>query len=506
MGNQSEFHIPHSKFKMSLRLRLFLSHALVIVIGLVVLFVALLLLLRQVETRRLQRQLGNTAAAVMRFGRGMPLNDPGQPRMFDRLRRFSMDQRARVLLLDANGAITFDSAPPPAGNMEGARIPLNNTIATSSIAPENSAVGEFNDPAGQRWMYAAVPVASNANNTSASWLALAQPADGGPLANMADELGMPLLQALLIALVISAVVAALVARSIARPIQQVAAGAQAFAKGDYSQRVPMRGPSEVQQLAGDFNDMATQVQSARQIERDFVANISHELKTPLTSIQGFAQALRDDDVTDDAGRQRAAQIIFAEADRMKLMVNELLDSARLESGELRMNFSVLRMNEIVQTCIYQMQPRADAAGVTIDANLANELPAITADGDRLLQVLTNLLDNALKHTPSGGNIIVETRTAQRSVNAKAGQPGVEISVSDNGAGIPPEDLPHIFERFYQADKSRSAGGSGLGLAICKQIVEAHAGQISAQSALGMGTRVMVWLPAGDAEKGRWGER
>jgi two-component system sensor histidine kinase ResE len=262
----------------------------------------------------------------------------------------------------------------------------------------------------------------------------------------------------------------------------------------------------VQQLAGDFNDMAAQVQSARQIERDFVANISHELKTPLTSIQGFAQALRDDDVTDDAGRQRAAQIIFAEADRMKLMVNELLDSARLESGELRMNFSVLSMNEIVQTCIYQMQPRADAAGVTIEANLANELPAITADGDRLLQVLTNLLDNALKHTPSGGNIIVETRTAQRSVNAKAGQPGVEISVSDNGAGIPPEDLPHIFERFYQADKSRSAGGSGLGLAICKQIVEAHAGQISAQSALGMGTRVMVWLPAGDAEKGRWGER
>ncbi len=249
-------------------------------------------------------------------------------------------------------------------------------------------------------MYAAVPIAANGNNGDGSWLALAQPAISGPLASVIEELGMPLAQALLIALAISAVMAALVARSIAEPIQQVAAGAQAFAKGDYDLRVPTRGPSEVQQLATDFNEMAEQVQRARQTERDFVANISHELKTPLTSIQGFSQALRDGDVSDPAGIQRAAQIIHAEADRMKHMVNELLDSARLESGELRMNRGTVRMNEIAQACINQMQPRADAAGIAIETRLASDLPAIIADGDRLAQVVSNLLDNALKHTAS----------------------------------------------------------------------------------------------------------
>jgi len=442
---------------------------------------------------------------VSRFGRVLPANESSQPRLIDRLRRFSQDQRARVMLLDAGGLVIFDSVPQQQGNMEGNRIPLDNTISTNNIVPENSAVGEFNDPASQRWMYAAVPTPNNANSSDASWLALAQPARGGPMANVLDDMALPLVQALLIALVISAVMAALVARSIARPIQKVAAGAQAFATGNYAQRVPTSGPSEVKQLANDFNDMAAQVQSARQIERDFVANVSHELKTPLTSIQGFAQALRDGDVVDAAGMQRAAQIIYDEADRMKHMVNDLLDSARLESGDLGMTHSTVRLNEIAQTCINKMQPRADAAGVAIEGNLAGDVPAIFADGDRLVQVVTNLIDNALKHTSNAGKVIIETRNAARKLDSRESQRGVEISVSDNGSGIPPEDLPHIFDRFYQADKSRSAGGAGLGLAICKQIVEAHGGQITAQSVLNMGTRMNVWLPAGESEKGRWGD-
>lgn len=487
---------------MSLRLRLFLSHALVVLIGLAVLFVALLLLLRQVEMRRLQRQLGTTAAAVSRFGRALPINETNPSRLLDRLRRFSQDQRARVLLLDASGQVTFDSAPAQQGNMEGERVALNNTVATNNIVPEDSAVGEFRDRAGQRWLFAAAPTSPNTNRADTSWLALAQPANNATLAAVVDELGLPLVQALLIALIISAVMAALVARSIAKPIQQVAAGAQAFAKGNYAQRVPTNGPSEVQQLAGDFNDMATQVQQARQTERDFVANISHELKTPLTSIQGFAQAMRDGDVTDAAGTQRAAQIIYEEADRMKRMVNDLLDSARLESGELNLSRSTVRLNEIAQTCVGKIQPRAEAAGVVLEAKLAGDLPDIIADGDRLLQVVSNLIDNALKHTERGGKVTVETRIAQHKPSAKESLSGVEISVSDSGAGIPPEDLPHIFDRFYQVDKSRSAGGAGLGLAICKQIVEAHAGHISAQSVLGMGTRVSVWLPIGESEKVR----
>jgi two-component system sensor histidine kinase ResE len=213
-----------------------------------------------------------------------------------------------------------------------------------------------------------------------------------------------------------------------------------------------------------------------------VANVSHELKTPLTSIQGFAQAIRDGDASDT---QHAASIIFDESTRLQRLVNTLLDSARIESGAAQMSKNPLDINDVASACVTKLQPRAQEAGLTLSAQLAGGLPKIVGDGDRLAQVLTNLIDNAIKHTERG-KVTVETKAVKN---------GVEIGVSDTGGGIPPDDLPHIFDRFYQADKSRSGGkGSGLGLAICKQIVDAHGGKIDAQSVMGLGTRVAVWLP------------
>jgi signal transduction histidine kinase len=285
-----------------------------------------------------------------------------------------------------------------------------------------------------------------------------------------------------IGLLFGAVAAALVARSIAKPIQHVSEAARAISAGDYSQRVKVDSPFEVKQLADDFNHMVERVKSAQQTERDFVANVSHELKTPLTSIQGFAQAIRDGDASDT---QHAASIIFDESTRLQRLVNTLLDSARIESGAAQMSKNSLDINDVASACVTKLQPRAQEAGLTLSAQLAGGLPKIVGDGDRLAQVLTNLIDNAIKHTERG-KVTVETKAVKN---------GVEIGVSDTGGGIPPDDLPHIFDRFYQADKSRSGGkGSGLGLAICKQIVDAHGGKIDAQSVMGLGTRVAVWLP------------
>ena len=480
---------------MSLRLRLFLSHAIVIVIGLTVLFVALLLLLRQTEARRLQRQLGTTAAAVARFGRLLPANDPPQ-RFIDRLTRFGQQQRARVLLLDAQGSVLVDSAQNETSTMVGRPIALDVSVPTGNAEPENTSVGEFRDPQGRRWTYAAVLTPNNAR-ADIDWFVLAQPA-GVTFLGALDDVTMPMLQALIIALVISAVAAALVARSIAKPIQTVAAGAQAIAQGDYSRRVAVSGPSEVKQLAHDFNGMASQVQEARQTERDFVANVSHELKTPLTSIQGFAQAIRDGDVQTPEDTQHAAGIIYAEADRLTRLVSGLLESARMESGNVRMARETVHLNELAAACVAKLQPRAQAAGVALEVQLAPDMPAITADGDRVAQVITNLIDNAIKHTPGDGKVTVETRVVQRKASDGM-RSFAEVSVADNGQGIPPEDVPHVFDRFYQADKSRSGGGSGLGLAICKQIVDAHGGQINAQSVLGLGTRMSVWLPLNSSQ-------
>ena len=483
---------------MSLRLRLFLSHAVIMMIGVVVLAVALLLLLRQVEVRRVQRQLGTAATLVTRFSRltttNANANDTPQ-RLMNRLTQLAQDQRGRVLLLDDSGTVTFDSAQKDKASMMGKPLSLSTTVDTSNAVPETSAVGEFRDPQNRRYTYAAVQTPTNARDT-AGWFVLAQPQTGGPLLNVLDEITTPVLESVVIALVVAAIVAVFVARSIAQPIQNVAVGAKALAAGNYSQRVAVSGPAEMRELAADFNEMAAQVQGARQTERDFVANVSHELKTPLTSIQGFAQAIRDGAVADADGTQNAARIIFDEADRLRRLVGGLLDSARIESGELRMAFGAVQVNDIVQMSVLKLQPRAQAADVSLAHILAGNVPPITADGDRLAQVLTNLIDNALKHTPTGGKVTVETKLITRKESSAR---VVEISVADTGSGIPPEDLPHVFERFYQADKSRSAnanasGSAGLGLSICKQIVEAHTGQIMAQSVLGLGTRMTVWLP------------
>jgi signal transduction histidine kinase len=475
-------------------MRLFLSHAIVMLIGVLVLALALLVLLRQGETRRIQRQLSIAASTVNRIGRLVQINDTRE-RLIERLNRLGQDQRARILLLNAGGVVTVDSAPNPQVSMVGNTLPLDEFLQTGTTTSETPAIGEFRDPSGRRFTYAAVQTQTNRRDL-AHWVVLSSPVNNGVVLGLLDDISAPILQALLLALVSAAIAAALIARSIAKPIQRVAVGAQALAQGDYSKRVTVAGPVEVRQLADDFNQMAAQVQQVRQSERDFVANVSHELKTPLTSIQGFAQAIRDGDVVDADATRNAARIIYEEADRLRRMTSGLLDSARLESGDLRMVLGAVQLNDLARSCVDKLAPHASSTGVGLHAVLAPNLPALTGDGDRLAQVLMNLLDNALKHTSSGGTVTVGTQLATR--RGISGQ-WIELSVADTGQGIHPDDIPHIFERFYQADKSRStghtSGSAGLGLSICKQIVEAHRGQIVAQSVPGLGTRMTVWLPA-----------
>jgi two-component system sensor histidine kinase ResE len=234
------------------------------------------------------------------------------------------------------------------------------------------------------------------------------------------------------------------------------------------------GPREVQELTRAFNEMNTRVLASQKSQRDFVANVSHELKTPLTSVQGFAQALLDGTASTPESRQQAARVIYDEAGRMHRMVLDLLDLARLDAGTLDLQRTPVNLPALLNNIAEKFTPQAQAAGVTVHVEAA-PLPAVIGDGDRLAQVFTNLLDNALKNTPSGGQIFL--RAAQTGS-------AVQVDVADTGTGIPADSLAHIFERFYQADPSRSGGkkhGTGLGLAIVKDIVEAHGGKISVRS-------------------------
>jgi signal transduction histidine kinase len=279
----------------------------------------------------------------------------------------------------------------------------------------------------------------------------------------------------------------------------VAQAAQQIAAGDYDQTVPVEGSTEFKEVAVNFNQMAQQVRATQHSQRDFLANVTHELKTPLTSIQGFAQAIQDGAASEPEAVRKSAAIIHDEAARMNRLVMDLLELARIESGQIVMRREPVQVDLVLRSVIDRLVLRAQSSGVALQTEIAPDMPAIVGDGDRLAQVFSNLIDNALKHTPSGGKIAITARSISGSSAVKRGKAleAVEITVADTGSSIPPEDLARIFERFYQIDKSRARskeGSLGLGLAIVKEIVTAHGGTIHAESIMGLGTKFVVWLP------------
>lgn len=220
---------------------------------------------------------------------------------------------------------------------------------------------------------------------------------------------------------------------------------------------------------------------------DFVSNVSHELRTPISMLQGYSEAIIDDVVETDEEKKELAQIIYDESLRIGRLVNELLDLARMEAGHLSLNYEEVNMEQFLHRIINKFGGIAKENGVELKGNFEVHDIVVKLDPDRIEQVLTNLIDNAIRYTPENGHVII---TLTKTVN------GVNISVQDNGAGIPAEDLPFVFERFYKADKARTRGraGTGLGLAIAKNIIDAHNGQISVQSKLGNGTTFSFNLP------------
>jgi signal transduction histidine kinase len=301
-----------------------------------------------------------------------------------------------------------------------------------------------------------------------------------------DELLRPFIQSGIIALILALVLAFLMSRWIARPLQTMSEAARTITDGQ-DKVIPLAGPKEVQELAGAFNEMTGQVQASQQSQRDFVANVSHELKTPLTSIQGFAQAMLDGTVETDEALTQSAEVIFTESSRMHRLVNDLLDLARLEGGTMEFQRAPVDLNLILTNLVDRFSPQASRANVTIETRF-NQLPLLIGDGDRLDQVFTNLVDNAIKFTPGGGRIKLQSDQIGENVR---------ITVSDSGPGIPSDELHRVFERFYQLDKSRAGvrgRGVGLGLPIAHEIVQAHGGRLTAHSQLDQGSVFFVELP------------
>lgn len=293
-------------------------------------------------------------------------------------------------------------------------------------------------------------------------------------------------------------------RRLTRPLVSLTAAVEQVKGGDYSQRVDTpHTKDEIGTLAQTFNDMAdkietdvTELRRQDQLRRDMIANIAHDLVTPLTAIQGFSEAIADEVISDPLARYETAQLIGREVQRLRRLVSDMQNMTALETGRMRFDRAPLNMRALVDEVLEVIGPECEQAGIILHNEIASALPPALADSDRITQVLLNLLDNARRYTPAGGTISVGAKLEADPRGAK----WLEISVQDSGSGIDAAELPFIFDRFFRVDRSRSGshGGSGLGLAIVKAIVTGHGGSVRAESKPGEGTRISFTLPVAES--------
>ena len=375
------------------------------------------------------------------------------------------DERMRLILADGDGRVVYDG---PDGRT-GRRLTKDERAAAQEILVEDQVVGQ---------LVISRPV---------------QSAVLGPLERaFVERLRVLLVIGGLLAGALGILLGLALSRSLTAPLQRLAAAARAVARRDFSQRVQVEGSAEMAEVAQAFNDMTAALSTSEQQRQNLVADVAHELRTPLTVVQGNLRA-----ILDDVYSLEKAEIsrIYDETRLLGRLVDDLRELALADAGQLRMSLQPTGVGPVVDAMVENLRLAAEAQGVALETQVPDDLAAVQADPDRLAQVLGNLLVNALHHTPSGGEIVVTARQAGDSV---------QISVADTGEGIGPQDLPHVFERFWRADLARARAGraddarasrrSGLGLSVAQSLVEAQGGRIWAESELGRGSTFHFTVP------------
>jgi signal transduction histidine kinase len=363
----------------------------------------------------------------------------------------------RIILSDASGVVVADSQGDLLGELYHPDSPgrvlsppwTEDVIGTLYISPEPSAGVESTSPH-----------------------------------RLSEAIGRFLLWGGLLAVAIALIITFILSRRILAPVKTLTLTARRLGKGDLSQRTQFKGKGELGELAQAFNSMASDLERAEKLRQNMVADIAHELRTPLSNIRGYLEAVRDGVIKPDADTIHS---LDEEATLLSRLVDDLHELSLAEAGELTLVCQAEDIAELINETVAAVQSQAEAKGLSVSIDLPDKLPAVNIDSHRISQVLRNLLENAVAHTAKGDAITVSAR-----------QQGswVEVSVADTGEGIPDEDLSNIFERFYRVDKSRAraTGGSGLGLTIAKRLVEAHGGKIEVQSELGKGSRFSFTVP------------
>jgi len=306
-----------------------------------------------------------------------------------------------------------------------------------------------------------------------------------------------LLVAASLAFVTAVLVSTFVTRRIVKPVQAMKAASQRIAGGRYDERVQVTGEDELAELGRSFNRMAHELAQTEERRRQLIGDVAHELRTPLSSIKSVMEGLQDGVLPSEP---QTFASVEQEVNRLQRLVRDLEELSRAEAGQIRLEKEWVHPAELVETAVARLRPQFADKQVSLESRIPPALPTIQVDLARIMQVLLNLLGNALQYTPSGGQVTVEcsVNSEQSSVNGLPHKaPSLQISIRDSGIGLTAEQLTHIFERFYRVDKSRSraGGGSGIGLTISKHLVEAHDGRLIASSpGINQGSTFTVVLP------------
>ncbi len=391
----------------------------------------------------------------------------------------------------------FQRLPGPQrgkGMGQGTGHPPEYTLADASGNVVYDETGEYrNLSVSQRRR--AIPIV--VNEKTVGYLLLTSPSgenQGRAEQAFFDLIAQSLFWAGIVAAILALFVGFLMARHLSAPLARLAKAARALSQGDLSQRVPVSGSEEISEVMAAFNEMAQELERSEKLRQQMVADIAHELRTPLSVIQGNLQALLDG--VYPLTREEIAQV-YDETLTLARLVNDLRALTQAEAGQLSLNLGRVDTHALIQQAVAVFQEAARDKQIDLQAEIAEHTPSLWADEHRVRQVLYNLMANALRHTPPGGAIRILSEPARLT----DGRPGVKIVVADTGPGLTAEEQQHVFDRFWRADSSRSRdkGGSGLGLTIARHLIEAQGGVIGVESEPGQGARFWFILPAADGQ-------
>jgi two-component system phosphate regulon sensor histidine kinase PhoR len=428
-------------------------------------------------------------------GRMLSLLSPEDFARFDKesFQKLAHAAGGRVTAIGTDGRVLADS-DAEAGHMENHR---SRPEIAAALAGHLGSDSRMSNTVGVKFLYVAVPVQAGA-------LRLAVPLK--EIDGQVTAIRKQLLASVALAFLPAILVAAFFARYVSSKLAAAIEYAGKLARGDFRARLSITTRDELGILGEQLNETGEKLQKMfeelqreheqlerlERIRKDFVINVSHELRTPLASIQGYTETLLDGAIHDPAHNLKFLTIIRQNAERLGRLVGDLMTLSRIELKTTKFQFASYFVNSLLEDCIESMRPMMDKKQIALTIEPAPDRTEVFCDSEAVHQVVTNLMDNALKYTPEGGSIQVGAR-------ALAEQDAVEIYVHDSGIGIPAEDLPRLFERFYRVDKARSRelGGTGLGLAIVKHLVRAQGGEVRVESETNRGSRFAFTLPVHD---------